>query len=274
MPALYEYTDYRLFLKTFYEERKQQDYFFSYRFMGERIGLDHSYLVKILNGARQLPEHILDKVTSFCGLDSKQSEYFKAMVQFSKANKDADIKHWFERMLILKSVTSQGIDDCHYRYFQSWVHAAVRSALDLNNYRDEYDLLAKSLRPTISTSQAKESIELLLSLGMIQRDLNGTLVSTNRHLNTPTTWRSVAIRNYQKECIKLSLEAIDRFAPKDRDISTITMSLPVDRLLEIKELAEQFRNSVVTRINDMDKPNRVYQLNIQLFPIAQSGDPL
>lgn len=271
--SIYSYTDYRAYLKAFYKFFKEDNYFFSYRYMADRIGIDHSCLVKVFNSARHLPDHSIDKVALFCKLDSREQDYFNAMVQFAKSTSDSDIKLWYERMLTLKTVTYQNIEDRQYRYFQSWIHAAVRSALDLRSYSEEYDQLAKSIRPPISLSQAKESVELLLELGMIERNDDGVLQNAKRHLSTPASWSSVAIRHYQKECIQLSLDAIQRFTQEKRDISTITMSIPKSKLDEIKALSEEFRQAVVARVNDMEQPDSVYQLNIQFFPLAEvEGD--
>jgi uncharacterized protein (TIGR02147 family) len=44
MKSIFEYLDYRDFLKDFYEEKKAQRSFFSYRLFGAKIGLDACYL--------------------------------------------------------------------------------------------------------------------------------------------------------------------------------------------------------------------------------------
>ena len=47
MLAFSDIVDYRDFLKAFYEKRKAEMPFYSYRMMGDRLGLDSSYLYNL-----------------------------------------------------------------------------------------------------------------------------------------------------------------------------------------------------------------------------------
>jgi uncharacterized protein (TIGR02147 family) len=70
--------------------------------------------------------------------------------------------------------------------------------------------------------------------------------------------------------IGLAGEAISRFSKDMRDISTVTMSVDEKSLPEIREHIRQFRSSLINIVNSYAGSSRVYQLNIQFFPL--SGD--
>ena len=55
MRPVFEYLDYRDLLKDAYEERKSQLPLFSYRMMAEHLGMDSSYLFRILQKDLHLP---------------------------------------------------------------------------------------------------------------------------------------------------------------------------------------------------------------------------
>ena len=54
MPNIFEYFDYHKYLLDFYNERKKTEGFFSYRFMGQRLGIHAGYLVKVLQGKKNI----------------------------------------------------------------------------------------------------------------------------------------------------------------------------------------------------------------------------
>jgi uncharacterized protein (TIGR02147 family) len=82
-------------------------------------------------------------------------------------------------------------------------------------------------------------------------------------------WHSVAIREFQKETINLSSQALDLYAKELRDISSITVALSAHDLPEIRERIRQFRQSILSLEND-NKPDTVYQINIQVIPVTQT----
>jgi uncharacterized protein (TIGR02147 family) len=71
--------------------------------------------------------------------------------------------------------------------------------------------------------------------------------------------------------LALSESAIDRVPPEHRDISTLTVALPVSALEEIRTVIKEARAQIV-RIADRypsSASDAVCQLNIQLFPVTR-----
>ena len=57
MKSVFDYLDYRTFLKDYYDEQKERHFYFSYRYFGSKTGIDPSYLLKIILKARHLSEN-------------------------------------------------------------------------------------------------------------------------------------------------------------------------------------------------------------------------
>ena len=85
MKSVFEYLDYRVYLKDFYEEKKSHQSFFSYRLFGNKVGVDPSYLAKVFLKVRHIADESVGSFISFCGLKEKEAEYFEALVHFIKA---------------------------------------------------------------------------------------------------------------------------------------------------------------------------------------------
>jgi uncharacterized protein (TIGR02147 family) len=78
---------------------------------------------------------------------------------------------------------------------------------------------------------------------------------------------------FQKQVIRLGLDALERFAPAERDISTVTIAVAPGDLEEIKRVTSEYRRTIMQIASESEAGSRVYQLNIQLFPLS-SGEKM
>jgi uncharacterized protein (TIGR02147 family) len=268
MKSVFEYLDYRVFLKDYYEEGKSRHDWFSYRYFGDKVGIDPSYLLKVLLKSRHLSEKSIPRVCAFCGFTANEAEYFQTLVHFVKARSQSESKVLFEKLLTIRYVKSHHLVEKQYEYFRTWYHPVVRSVLEYFDFKDDYILLGKQLSPSISAKEARESVELLEELNLIKKDIDGRYRLTEIAVTTGDEWRSAAIAAFQEQTIRLSHEAIGRHDKTLRDISTVTMNISAADFEEIRERITDFRRSIISFVNEKNDPDRTYQLNIQFFPLS------
>jgi len=259
--------DYREFLRDQYEERKAVDSFFSYRFLARRTGLDASYIVKLFQGKVHLAERKIDSVCSAFSIEGEALEYFEILVAFNKAKTDKQARALFERLNQFRGVKSIKLRSTQFEYYQHWYYSAVRSFIATGAFKGDFNALAKNLRPAITVHQAKKAVKLLLELGLISLE-NETYQITDQFLTTDSQWRSMAIRKYQKEYCDLAKTALDECPKELRDFSTLTLSLSEGDLEEIADRMKEFRQSILKLVESTHNADRVYQMNLQLFPLA------
>ena len=82
-------------------------------------------------------------------------------------------------------------------------------------------------------------------------------------------FQSLAIRNFQKQNNRLALEALERHQRQDRDISTITLGTTQKGFEEIKNLIVSFHDDVLKIVQRNEAAERVYQVNLQMFPLTK-----
>ena len=71
--------------------------------------------------------------------------------------------------------------------------------------------------------------------------------------------------------IRKGAEALDRFPGPERDISSVTMALSDKNFREIKVLIQRFRKELLAIADQDQRPEGVYQVNFQLFPLAKGA---
>jgi uncharacterized protein (TIGR02147 family) len=68
-------------------------------------------------------------------------------------------------------------------------------------------------------------------------------------------------------------EAIDRIPREEREISSVTLCVSHDTLLRLKARIREFRRELLQLAELEGEPERVVQINFQLFPLSKKEDP-
>ncbi|MDD5673660.1 MAG: TIGR02147 family protein [Chitinivibrionales bacterium] len=268
MVELFNYTDYREFLRDCYEAHKQEKSWFSLRLFGSKIGLDAAYLLRIMQKVEHLSAGKAACIGSYLKFTPQQTGYFEAMVRFTRAKTESEASGHFEKMMQLKGVQPKYLDPLQYEYYKKWYYSAILSVIGFYDVSTNYRELGKKLAPPISAAMAREALELLERLGLIRRSAIGVFERTNQHISTGPQIKSLAVRNFQKETIKLSAEAIDRFPAVERDVSTVTVNMRHETLEDIREILRHCRQAIIQRVGEDDQTDCAYQVNMQVFPLS------
>lgn len=267
---IYEFTDYRQYLRQFYEEKKQRNGGFSFRAMGERLDLDPGFLVKVMNRQFHLRPKSYPNLFKLCSLDEREQEYFEALVLFSKAKEEREVKLYFEKMMSIKGVGSFQIEDYQYEYYQQWYHSAIRALCNFVDFTGtEFKKIANSLSPRITAKEARLSISLLVRLKLLEKDSDGFIRPTNNMITTAPEIRTVAVRHFQRSTMALAMEALERHDPSVRDISSVTVGIHENDVVRVREKIRECREAVLAIAKETDQEDRVCQLNIQFFPLTE-----
>jgi uncharacterized protein (TIGR02147 family) len=269
MISIFDYFDYQLFLNDYIESRKKEKTWFSFRFLAAKLSMDHSNLIKILQGKRHASKKNVAAITDLLKFNPKEAEYFKTLVEFNKTKNQARTRLLFEKLAAIKNISLKKLEPNQYDYYRHWYHCAVYSLLDYYEFRDDYAALAAQLNPPVTVKQARETIELLEKLRLIRKEKDGRYVQSEKLISTGQRWHSVAIQTFQEETLKLAIESLSRHPKNVRDISTLTMSLGKPEMEAIRELTEQYRKSIIKVVSESGPGDSVYQLNVQFFPMTK-----
>lgn len=268
--SIYDYTDYRLFLRDYYDEQKAKNPAFSYRYFAKKAGFNSSGLYKdIVDGRTGITRSLVLRFSTAMKLSKKQEEYFETMVYFNEAKTIEEKKLYFERLMRFYDSKAFRVDASQYEYYSKWYYIAVRELLAIGDFGDDYSAIARALNPTIRMEQAQKAISVLKKLGLIKKDKDGHYRSLDKILTTGTDVKSLAIANFQRAVIDLGKEAIDRHKAEHRNISTVTFSVSEQTFNDIKTELDACRKRVLAMVDRSENEDRVCQLNIQLFPLSQ-----
>lgn len=269
MKSIKSYFDYRDYLLDFYLEKKRETSFFSLRYMGSKVGVDPSHLVKIFRHKRHIGNSLIEVFIEFCGLKGSDAEYFANLVRFNKAKTDIEGKIYYEKLLALKGSNAYSLEKHQYEFYSKWYYSAILTLLDFYPLKDDFAALAAKISPPISEAKARKAVKLLEKLGLIRKNEKGNWELTHKIITSGDHGSSIAVKSFQEATMRLAIDALYNYPPEKRNISTVTITVAEKNLPKINSLISQFRESLLQLAREETHPDYVYQLNIQFFPLTR-----
>jgi uncharacterized protein (TIGR02147 family) len=270
MNPVFDYNDYRRFLADYYEEQKRTKPCFSYQYFGRKAGFrTKTFLYKVMKGEKALSNGSILAVAQAMKLGKRETEYFEALVNFNQASGDREREFlWGQLQALGGNRSSAVLRRNQYTYFSQWYHAVVRELVTQQDFRGDLARLARSVNPVITVRQARASVQLLLALGLLQKDNKGHLRQSDAAITTGEQYTSLAVRRFQKTTAGLAAEALERIPKDARDISTLTVGVSAAGFGRMREEMARCRRRLAQIASEDNPADRVYQVNLQLFPVS------
>ncbi len=103
--CVYDYLDYRTFLKDWYESAKRLTYGFSLRIFSQHAGFGSSNILKlVMDGDRNLTLKSLRKFIRGLRLEDDEAEYFRHLVFLNQAESPDEIKEHYLELMAIRNV--------------------------------------------------------------------------------------------------------------------------------------------------------------------------
>ena len=273
---IFQYRDYRQYLRQVYTFRKKSEYGFSYRAFAKKAGLSApNYLKLVTDGQRNLTAEMASRFAEALGLRAQHAEYFCDLVAFNQAATASKREHCYQRLKRHRAYRKAfRLDAAHAAYHSEWYMPAVRELVACGGFREDPRWIARALEPKISTREAEQALKTLLLLGLIVRNAEGRLVQ-NEPLLTTGDERPLGhhIATFHRAMLQRAAEALDRTPREEREIASLTLSLNAEQVQAFKQRLYQVRQELLQasleRADCGGEPDRVVQINFQMFPLAR-----
>jgi len=270
-PLVFEYLDYRSFLKDMYAYRKQQDKYFSYRFFSGKAGFaSPNFLKLVIDGQRNLSHTSILKIAKGFAIKGSQRDFFENLVLMNQASEHEQRNHYYQKMMSISGYRKiHKIAKSQYEYFSKWYYPVIREIMRFNIDDLSADQVARRLNPKITAAEAKSAITLLARLNFIRKNAHGKWEQADKDISTGAEVRSLVITNFHKEMLRLAQNAIDHVPAEDRDISALTLSIKRENFSQLKSRIIAFRKELLELAGNDQEPDQAVQVNIQLFPLSK-----
>lgn len=271
---IFEYLDYREYLKDYYSAKKEANPAFSLRVFSDKIGFKaKDFISRVMNGDKNLSNQSIPKVAAGLKLGKHETEFFTGLVRFNQAETTDERNSAFEEMQAALKVArfaekQHVLGHAQYMVYSHWRHLTVRSLIGMFGFNGDYEALAKQVCPRITAEEAKKSVQLLEECGLIKKDKGGKYVLTENSITTGDRTSKLALRGYHQHCLKLAADSIDRDPPGSRHISGLTLGISQEGYERIVERINAFRKEIALIAEEDQNSDKVFQLEFAMFPVG------
>jgi uncharacterized protein (TIGR02147 family) len=165
------------------------------------------------------------------------------------------------------------LESAQAEYHSHWYLPVIRELVRRPDFSSDPKWVARQLRPAISAAQAKRALELLCKLGLLEPNAEGRLMQTSEIVTTGPGPLGHHIFNFHHVMLERAAEALDSLPREERDVSCLTLCVSQAKLEELKQRVRDFRQELLRTAELDDSPERVVQINFQIFPLSIAAEP-
>ncbi len=269
MVDVFDYTDFRKFLKDRVVDKKKSEKRFTYRYIAAQAGFKSAgFLTQLIQGKSKLSKTMIPKISGVLELRKREARYFELMVHYNQAKSHDKKKQFFRNMINFKKGRTRTLSPDEYEFYDRWYYSAIRAIFNFYTFEGDYKTLAKMVVPRITVLEAKKAVSVLQKLGLLLKNEDGTFSLSSKHITTGFNTDSVVINNFVLNTIDISKDALYNFKRENRSFSALTLSVSKSGYEHIKKRVDEFREELIELIQNDTDIDRVCQVNFQLFPLT------
>lgn len=268
-PDVLQYTNFRVYLRDYYEFKKRTQASFSLRYFAEKSGLSsHAHLKLTIDGKRNITKNTVLKLIQGLGLEKQRAAYFESLVFFNQAQTDSE-KQIYYAQLVKASPRSKlhKMEKAQFRIFKEWHHSVILEMVSLRGFKPIPDAISKRLRGLVTPAQVMESFQLLTELGLLVKTANGYR-QRDPMITTDDEVQDMMVKAYHQKMLQLSAGMLE-LPSQERDFSALTFSIRREDFPKLKNHIQLMRKELLDFSAKSGEADDVVQVNIQLFPLTR-----
>lgn len=270
-PNIYEYTDYRSYLRDYYVAEKARRPAFSYRYFARRAGhTSPNFLKLVIEGKRNLGPASITAFARALELDAEEASFFAELVAYGQAKTDADKNKHLTRITAARNYRKAGrIEGQLFEYLSHWYLPAIRELVARTDFVEDPKWIARELVPAITAKKAADGLKVLLNLGLVRRMPDGRLERGDPSWTTGPEPSSKIVEAFHNQMLTLATEGLQKFSADERSVSSLVVCVKAKTVTELKRRLTSFQQELLALCDADEEPEVVYQVGMQLFPLSR-----
>ena len=270
-PSVYEYTDYRTYLRDYYVAEKARRPAFSYRYFARRAGhTSPNFLKLVIEAKRNLGPASVTAFARALELDAEEAAFFADLVAYGQAKNDEAKQRHLSRITAARNYRKAGrIEGQLFEYLAHWYLPAIRELVARRDFQEDPKWIAKELVPAISAKKAGEALKVLLNLGLVRRMPDGRLERGDPSWTTGPETDAKIVTTFHHQMLTLAADAVQNMAADTRNVSSLVVCIKGKTIEELRRRLTSFPQELLALCDSDEEPDIVYQIGMQLFPLSR-----
>jgi uncharacterized protein (TIGR02147 family) len=267
--AIYEYEDYRSYLRDFFSAQKESNKNFTHRYFAKMAGFSSSsFCLHVMNGRKNISGESIQKFIIALGLKGKAARYFEALIRYNQNKKLYDRELYFSQLNKIRRGTKfYRVNKRQFVLYSEWYFSVIRELAVHSDWNGDYRRLGNMVVPPLSEEKTKKAVETLIDVGLLIKNDYGTL-RQNFPVVSAQAAPAFVVNKLKKDFLFKALEAEEKFRKPAKYSSSATLSMSMRSFEKAKVMIDDVRQALLTMaMNDMEV-DQVFQVNFQMFPLS------
>ncbi len=275
LPDIFAHISYAAWLAQVFAALHAQDETFTHRSFSQMCGYRSSGAMSlVMSERRRLSEEGAQRVAKALGLQPAERDHLLAMVGLERASDFKSRAALLAKMRQARRFAEEWAGTLSaYDFYSQWYLPIVRELVSLPDFEEDPAWIKRRVHGQISLSQAREAIDELLRCGHLTRDEEGALRPTRPVVATHSELHSDALKQHQREMMRLASEALDTQEREVRDMRVMTCAISRAQAEKIKVRLTGLQKELLEIIAEDEPIEGVYQLNVQWFALTDTEEP-
>lgn len=272
-PDVYQFDDFRIYLQQCYNAYKANNKGFSARKFASAAGFTNpGYFNDVIKSKRKLSKNSLSKITKFFKIEGAEEDFLQLLVIYGQSKKAAEREEAYAQILFRRSRSKfQRLNPSLVRYYEDYRYPLVRSAIEVKDFRGDYEALALFLSPPLPTTLVKKIVRDLCEWKLVEQHSDGRYTVSSRFVEPPPTMNQL-VRRLNKIWLEQASDSIQRFSPSERHVSSLLLGISNQTRDAIRKKIEDFQKEIFELIQQDTQPQTLMQLSLAFFPRSRSEE--
>ncbi len=272
--SIYDFSDYRTFLKSHFGETKKTNPLWSYMAWSKSLGLsDNSSLLKIMKGKREAGPKLMAKLNKYFVFNQQEMIYFEDLIRLSKVKNDSRLELAIIERMKTNSPRKEFklLDDRTFSIVSKWWHFAIRQMTKLDSFKSDITWIQKILRFKVDKRELQQAIDTMIEMDLLKKDSQTKKLQIQvPALSSQDDIPSEAVKQHHEAMLDNAKISLRTISPLEREITGQTFTIQQKNLPAAKEYIRNMMDEF-THLFESTQGDEVYQIQTQLFPLTQNS---
>jgi uncharacterized protein (TIGR02147 family) len=275
MISVFEYQQYREYLRDYYLFQKMKKSGFTYSRFSKQAGIrSPNYLKVIIDGKKNLTSENIVRFAKALGLTELESDYFEALVQFNQAKSAMQRDFFNERLQRVKSRIGSGgararlLTEYEFEAITDWRYHAIMVLTNVRGFEERPSWIRERLFGLVSEDEVVLILERLQAIKLLIRDERGRLRQSYRQIKTKPDIGRMLARAFYEGIFSRAALSMKLSTSEEREFSNSIVSLSPQQIPELKRKVRKFMKELNEWALENPKPHQVYSFGFAAFPIS------
>jgi uncharacterized protein (TIGR02147 family) len=268
--SVYNYHDYRTYLRDHIAYEKSVDPQYSLRSLAKKAKVSAAYLSVVLNGHKGLSKKVMEKLIKVLELGPEEKEYFRLLMTIADSDVIEERVEALDKLQKFRRYRNLNPKETEtYRYLTKWYYVAIRELATLPDFKMDVKWIAEKLCYPLSNAEITKALNFLTKYHFIEPKPDGTVTIPQKKIECWGGVYRMALGQFYRQIYGLASTSIETIPRDERHIIGDTIAIPAESFHEFKEILDDSLKRISKLGNSKANPDSIYHIGFLGFPLAK-----